>query len=90
MLPFYKMRYHMNVENFLDAIEVIVNKRVSENNTQIYTGVVVKDNSVLKVKVKNKIYDLPVYGGKKFDLKEGVSVKVFIPQGQMSQAFILI
>ena len=55
----------MNVENFLDAIEVIVNKRVEENNTQIYTG-------------------------KKSDVKEGISVKVFVPQGQMSQAFILI
>lgn len=80
----------MNVEKFLDAIEVIVNKRVEENNTQIYTGIIVKDGTSLKVKVKNKIYDLPVYGGKKSDVKEGISVKVFVPQGQMSQAFILI
>ena len=50
----------MNVENFLDAIEVIVNKRVEENNTQIYTGIIVKEGTSLKVKVKNKIYDLPV------------------------------
>ena len=80
----------MNVENFLDAIEVIVNKRVEENNTQIYTGIIVKEGTSLKVKVKNKIYDLPVFGGKISDVKEGISVKVFVPQGQMSQAFILI
>ena len=41
----------MNVENFLDAIEVIVNKRVEENNTQIYTGIIVKEGTSLKVKV---------------------------------------
>lgn len=74
---------------FIDAIEVLIDAKVRKNTTQIYTGLVVLENGEKKVKVKDKIYKLPVYGGNIGDLVTNQTVKVFIPQGQMSQGFIL-
>lgn len=74
---------------FIDAIEVLIDAKVRKNTTQIYTGLVVLEDGKKKVKVKDKIYKLPVYGGNIGDLVTNQTVKVFIPQGQMSQGFIL-
>ena len=74
---------------FIDAIEVLTDAKVRKNTTQIYTGLVVLEDGEKKVKVKDKIYKLPVYGGNIGDLVTNQTVKVFIPQGQMSQGFIL-
>lgn len=74
---------------FIDAIEVLIDAKVRKNTTQIYTGLVVLEDGEKKVKVKDKIYKLPVYGGNIGDLVANQTVKVFIPQGQMSQGFIL-
>ena len=74
---------------FIDAIEVLIDAKVRKNTTQIYTGLVVLEDGKKKVKVKDKIYKLPVYGGNIGDLVANQTVKVFIPQGQMSQGFIL-
>lgn len=74
---------------FIDAIEVLIDAKVKKNTTQIYTGLVVLEDGEKKVKVKDKIYKLPVYGGNIGDLVTNQTVKVFIPQGQMSQGFIL-
>ena len=74
---------------FIDAIEVLIDAKVGKNTTQIYTGLVVLEDGEKKVKVKDKIYKLPVYGGNIGDLVTNQTVKVFIPQGQMSQGFIL-
>lgn len=74
---------------FIDAIEVLIDAKVRKNTTQIYTGLVVSEDGEKKVKVKDKIYKLPVYGGNIGDLVANQTVKVFIPQGQMSQGFIL-
>lgn len=74
---------------FIDAIEVLIDVKVRKNATQIYTGLVVLEDGEKKVKVKDKIYKLPVYGGNIGDLVTNQTVKVFIPQGQMSQGFIL-
>ena len=73
---------------FIDAIEVLIDAKVRKNTTQIYTGLVVLEDGEKKVKVKDKIYKLPVYGNIG-DLVTNQTVKVFIPQGQMSQGFIL-
>lgn len=75
---------------FIDAIEVLIDAKVRKNTTQIYTGLVVLEDGEKKVKVKDKIYKLPVYGGNIGDLVTNQTVKVFIPQGQMSQGFILV
>ena len=75
---------------FIDAIEVFIDAKVKKNTTQIYTGLVVLEDGEKKVKVKDKTYKLPVYGGNIGDLVVNQTVKVFIPQGQMSQGFILI
>lgn len=74
---------------FIDAIEVLIDAKVRKNTTQIYTGLVVLEDGEKKVKVKDKIYKLPVYGGNIGDLVTNQTVKVFIPQGQVSQGFIL-
>lgn len=74
---------------FIDAIEVLIDAKVRKNTTQIYTGLIVLEDGKKKVKVKDKIYKLPVYGGNIGDLVTNQTVKVFIPQGQMSQGFIL-
>lgn len=74
---------------FIDAIEVLIDAKVRKNTTQIYTGLVVLEDGEKKVKVKDKTYKLPVYGGNVGDLVTNQTVKVFIPQGQMSQGFIL-
>lgn len=74
---------------FIDAIEVLIDAKVRKNTTQIYTGLVVLEDGEKKVKVKDKIYKLPVYGGNIGDLVTNQTVKVFIPQGRMSQGFIL-
>lgn len=74
---------------FIDAIEVLIDAKVRKNTIQIYTGLVVLEDGEKKVKVKDKIYKLPVYGGNIGDLVTNQTVKVFIPQGQMSQGFIL-
>ena len=74
---------------FIDAIEVLIDAKVRKNTTQMYTGLVVLEDGEKKVKVKDKIYKLPVYGGNIGDLVTNQTVKVFIPQGQMSQGFIL-
>lgn len=74
---------------FIDAIEVLIDAKIRKNTTQIYTGLVVLEDGEKKVKVKDKIYKLPVYGGNIGDLVTNQTVKVFIPQGQMSQGFIL-
>lgn len=74
---------------FIDAIEVLIDAKVRKNTTQIYTGLIVLEDGEKKVKVKDKIYKLPVYGGNIGDLVTNQTVKIFIPQGQMSQGFIL-
>ena len=74
---------------FIDTIEVLIDAKVRKNTTQIYTGLVVLEDGEKKVKVKDKIDKLPVYGGNIGDLVTNQTVKVFIPQGQMSQGFIL-
>lgn len=74
---------------FIDTIEVLIDAKVRKNTTQIYTGLVVLEDGEKKVKVKDKTYKLPVYGGNIGDLVVNQTVKVFIPQGQMSQGFIL-
>lgn len=74
---------------FIDAIEVLIDAKVRKNTTQIYTGLVVLEDGEKKVKVKDKIYKLPVYGGNIGDLVTNQTVQVFIPQGQMSRGFIL-
>ena len=58
-------------------------------NLEVSKALVVLEDGEKKVKVKDKIYKLPVYGGNIGDLVTNQTVKVFIPQGRMSQGFIL-
>lgn len=73
-------------KEIIEAIDIIVKKRL-ENVTQIFNGVI-QTSGTGSVLVNGKTYTLSVYG-EKSTLTAGQVVKVFVPQGNMSQAFIL-
>ncbi len=74
-------------ENIINAIHIIA-KKYSEKQTKIYTGLVVGiDGNKYNVSVNGKTYLLPKYGDNVITLNQ--VVKVFIPQNNMSQAFVM-
>lgn len=76
----------MSVEkDIVEAIDIIVSKKM-ENTTQIYNGAI-QESATGKVMVNGKIYELSIYG--ETNTVKGQLVKVFVPQGNFSQAFIL-
>lgn len=75
------------MEEILDAIEIIVDKKIKENTTQIYSGACqsVSGNSCLMLinGVSNKVQfygSTPVVGS---------VYRVFVPNDNMSAAFII-
>ena len=73
-------------KEIIEAIDIIVQKRL-EDLTQIYNGVI-QTSGTGHILINGKTYWLTVYG-KTNTLTAGQVVKVFVPQGNMSQAFIL-
>lgn len=78
----------MDVANeILDAIEIIVDKKIRENTAQIYPGVCksVSGNScVMSVNGRNNTVQF--YGSTP---TVGAIYRVFVPNGNMSMAFII-
>lgn len=78
----------MDVANeILDAIEVIVDKKIRENTAQIYPGVCksVSDNTcVMSINGRNNTVQF--YG---LTPAVGAIYRVFVPNGNMSMAFII-
>ena len=78
----------MDVANeLLDAIEIIVDKKIRENTAQIYLGVCksVSDNScVMSVNGRNNTVQF--YG---LTPTVGAIYRVFVPNDNMSMAFII-
>lgn len=72
----------------LDAIEIIVDKKIKENTTQIYQGVCksVNGNSCVAI-INGKDNNVRYYGG---EPKIGDMYRVFVPNGNMSMAFMII
>lgn len=78
----------MDVANeFLDAIEIIVDKKIREQATQIYSGIcknVNGDSCVMFINGKNNTVQF--YGPTPI---VGAIYKVFVPYGNMSSAFVI-
>ena len=78
----------MDVANeLLDAIEIIVDKKIRENTAQIYFGVckgVSGDSCVMSINGRNNTVQF--YGSTP---TVGATYRVFVPNGNMSMAFII-
>ena len=78
----------MNIANeILDAIEIIVNQKIRESTTQIYFGIckdVNENNCVMSINGKNNAVQF--YGSAP---TVGLVYRVFVPNGNMSTAFII-
>lgn len=78
----------MDINNeILDAIEIIVDKKIRENMTQIYQGVCTGtsgNNCIVTINGKNNTVQW--YGSTP---TVGTVYRVFVPNGNMSTAFII-
>lgn len=78
----------MDINNeILDAIEIIVDKKIKEHMTHIYSGVCVSTNGntcVMTINGKNNTVQW--YGSTP---TVGAVYRVFVPSGNMSAAFII-
>ena len=78
----------MDVANeILDAIEIVINKKIRENTAQIYSGVCKSVNSnscVMSINGKNNTVQF--YGSAP---TVGAIYRVFVPNSNMSTAFII-
>lgn len=78
----------MDINNeILDAIEIIVDKKIREHMTYIYSGVCVSTNGntcVMTINGKNNTVQW--YGSTP---TVGAVYRVFVPNGNMSAAFII-
>lgn len=75
-------------EEILDAIEIIVDKKIRDNVTQIYSGVcqsVKTSTCVMSINGKNNT--VQYYGATPI---VGDIYRVFVPNGNMSNGFILV
>lgn len=78
----------MDVANeLLDAIEIIVDKKIRENTAQIYPGICksVSGNNCV-VSINGKDNTVRFYGSTP---SVGATYRVFVPNGNMSMAFII-
>ena len=78
----------MDIANeILDAIEIIVDKKIRENTTQIYPGVCksVSGNSCV-MSINGRDNTVQFYGSMP---TVGTIYRVFVPNGNMSTAFII-
>ena len=78
----------MDVANeILDAIEIIVDKKIKEQTTQIYPGICksVNGNSCV-ISINGKDNTVQFYGSAP---NVGAIYRVFVPYGNMSMAFII-
>lgn len=75
-------------KELFDAITILI-ERKTQKCTQIFNGIVTLSLNT-NITVNGKTYKLPVYGGNASALVDGTVVKVIVPQGDFSQAFILI
>lgn len=75
-------------KELFDAITILIERKM-QKCTRIFNGIVTLSLNT-NITVNGKAYKLPVYGGNASALVDGTVVKVIVPQGDFSQAFILI
>lgn len=79
----------MNVnDEILDAIEIIVDKKLRDCGTTIYSGICTASDEIsnCNMKINGKINRVKFYGDTPV---VGQEYRVFIPNGNMSFAFII-
>ena len=78
----------MNLANdILDAIEIIVDKKIKDNTAQIYKGVCKSvSGNTCTLTVNGKDNTVQFYGSTP---TVGSIYRVFVPSGNMSMAFII-
>lgn len=79
----------MSIANeILNAIEIIVDKRIRDNTTQIYSGIcksIKTSTCVMSINGKNNT--VQYYGGQPV---LGAVYRVFVPNGNMSNGFVIV
>ena len=75
-------------KELFDALTILIERKM-QKCTQVFNGIVTLSLNT-NITVNGKAYKLPVYGGNASTLVDGTVVKVIVPQGDFSQAFILI
>lgn len=79
----------MDIANeILDAIEIIVDKKIRDNTAQIYSGVcksIKTSTCVMSINGKNNT--VQYYGGQP---TLGAVYRVFVPNGNMSNGFVIV
>lgn len=76
-------------QDFLDAIEVIVDKKLKSQSSQIYSGLVTAvSTGKCSMRINGKVYtNIIVYGNTP---TVNSTFPVFVPQNNMSAAFIIV
>ena len=79
----------MDITNeILDAIEIIVDKKIRDNTTQIYSGVCQNVGAgVCTMTINGKNNIVQFYGGQP---TVGAVYRVFVPNGNMSNGFVIV
>lgn len=75
-------------KEILDAIEIIVDKKIQDNTAQIYSGVcqsVSTGSCVMSINGKNNTVQF--YGSQP---TVGAVYRVFVPNGNMSNGFVIV
>lgn len=74
--------------DILDAIEIIVDKKIKENTTQIYSGICVSvSGNTCHMTINGKDNVVQFYGSTPV---VGSVYRVFVPNGNMSMGFIIV
>lgn len=76
------------VNEILDAIEIIVDKKIRDNTAQIYSGICQNVNGgtcTMTINGKNNIVQF--YGSQPI---VGAVYRVFVPNGNMSNGFVIV
>lgn len=75
-------------DEIIDAIEIIVNKKIKDNTTQIYSGVCksISGNSCSML-INGETNNVRFYGSTP---KINRTYRVFVPNGNMSMCFIIV
>lgn len=75
-------------KEILDAIEIIVDKKIQDNTAQIYSGICQSVNTgscVMSINGKNNTVQF--YGSQP---TVGAVYRVFVPNGNMSNGFVIV
>lgn len=75
-------------KEILDAIEIIVDKKIQDNTAQIYSGICQSVNTgTCTMTINGKNNTVQFYGSQP---TVGAVYRVFVPNGNMSNGFVIV